>query len=214
MSTVKSCLAVAMVLAGISGMAQADNKNLYVAVQGGVADYPSGSLGAYYGVANTTPSKDYAGPNTGYMSRATVGLFINPSFAIEATGISIPRVYFTGSNAGGATVNITSRAFGSSLSLVSVNSGNQQGDYVSLLVKLGVSLIRSTSTLTCAGVVVACTQSPLGNGTQFGLTFGIGVQSEITQNLALRVDWDSYLPPSGSPDRFSTLLLGFSYKLF
>lgn len=213
----KTGLALAVLLAGAASVANAsDSSGLYFAVQGGLLNYDTGALDSYYtarGEAGVGPSNfGYAfstGSFVGYPVRGLVGYQFNSRWAVEAVGLAINKVSYSGSGATSA-VSATSRLAGSSVTLVSVTSGGQPGDYLSLLVKVGAAAIRSSSTVNSPS---GGTLSPLGQGTRIGWTYGIGLLSDVTDNLSLRFDWDSYkTPDNASATRFSTWMFGAGYK--
>ncbi len=213
----KTGLALAALLAGASSVANAsDASGLYFAVQGGLLNYDTNAIDSYYtarGDAGLGPSSfGYAfstGSFVGYPARGLVGYQFNARWAVEATGFAINKVSYSGSGATGA-VSATSKLAGSSVTLVSVTSGGQPGDYLSLLIKVGASAVRSSSSVTSTS---GGTMSPLGQGTKIGWTYGIGLLSDVTDNFSLRFDWDSYkTPDNASAVRFNTWMFGAGYK--
>jgi opacity protein-like surface antigen len=218
MKKILAGLAVATMLSSFSGIANAsDSSGLYFVVQGGALSYPTSSLADYYAGIGTgslsypSESGNPFGGGTGRPLRGIVGLQMGPRFAVEASGIYFGKTTFSGFNATD-TVTATSRAAGSSLTLVSIASGGQPGDYLSLLVKLGVAYIHSSSTITATGSLAGGTHSPMGSGSGVDVTYGLGIQSDMTDSLSLRLDWDTYPSAKDGAGRFSTILLGLGYK--
>lgn len=219
-------LLIAVVLSGLANTANAGDGGIYIAAQGGGLMYSNSQLDSDYmaraaGIGATftpTSNGDAFGSGTGHPARALIGLQFNSKFAVEVAGINFGTTSYTGITGPGiaptGTVTATSKTIGSSLNLVSVNTGGQPGDYVTLLVKLGVAALRSTSSIAVSGTMPVLTKTPLGSGRTVGLTFGLGIQSEISSLFAVRLDWDSYVPPSDSTGRFHTIVLGLSMKLF
>lgn len=226
MKIVKNPVMALIALCGFSSAAFASDANVYVAVQGGALMYSNQELANNYGqvaamsAATFTPtaSGDAFGAGTGHPGRALIGLQFNSKFAVEVAGINFGTTTYSGftgtASAPTGAITATSKAIGSSINLVSVNGGSQPGDYVALLVKVGLAAVRSTSTVTATGPLATATKTPFGSGRTVGLTFGLGIQSDISENFAVRLDWDSYVPPSDSSGRFNTLVLGLNLKLF
>ncbi len=213
----KTGLALAAMLAAASSAANAsDSSGLYVAVQGGLLNYDTGSMNSYYtalgetGLGGPSFGNSFStGDFVGYPVRGLIGYQFNSRWAVEASGLAISNVTYSASGAAG-TVTATSKMAGSSVTLVSVTSGGQPGDYLSLLLKLGAAAIRSSSTIVSTS---GGTMSPLGNGNKIGLTYGVGLLSDVTDNLSLRFDWDSYrTPANASSVRFNTWMFGAGYK--
>lgn len=218
MKKIAASLALATIITGFSGMAIAsDDSGLYVVVQGGALAYPSNNLSNYYraigGAAFTTTTDDgvWSG-DVGKPLRGLVGIQFGPSFAIEASGMYFPTVKYAGNN-GTAGISSTSKALASSVTLVSIASGGQPGDYVSLLVKVGVAYLRGTSTVAGTGVFVGQpARSTFGNGSVVKPTYGIAILSDMSDSFSLRLDWDSYNTPSSGAGRFNTYMFGIGFK--
>ncbi len=212
----KTGLALAAMLAAASSAANAsDSSGLYVAVQGGLLNYDTGSMNSYYAaLGETGAGASYGngfstGDFVGYPVRGLIGYQFNSRWAVEAGGLAISNVTYSASGAAGS-VTAKSKMAGSSVTLVSVTSGGQPGDYLSLLLKLGAAAIRSSSTVNST---LGGNMSPLGNGNKIGLTYGVGLLSDVTDNLSLRFDWDSYrTPANASSVRFNTWMFGAGYK--
>jgi hypothetical protein len=216
MNKTRTGFALAALLAGAPIMACAsDSSGLYAVVEGGLLNYDTGAMNAYYGALAgptfTSTSYGYSfGSNfVGYPVRGLVGYQFNSRWAVEAGGIFFSKITYSGASATGS-VTATSRAGGSSFTVVSIASGGQPGDYVSLLVKLGASAIHSASTVNST---FGGTMSPLGQGDKVGITYGLGILSDVTDSFSFRFDWDSYLmPPNASNTRINTWLIGAGYK--
>jgi hypothetical protein len=217
MKKILAGLAIATMLSGYSCMASAsDSSGLYFAVQGGALSFPSGNLDAYYrglGGAAFTPTTNNGiwGADGGKPVRGLVGLQFSPSFAIEASGIYFKTVNYNGSN-GVDTVSTSSKALVSSVTLVDIASGGQPGDYVSLLVKVGMAYFRGSSTVTGTGSLAGGTRSAFGNGSAVHPTYGIAILSDMTDSISLRFDWDSYNTPDSGAGRLNTYLFGLGFK--
>lgn len=212
-------LAAAAVLGGFSGAALAAETGFSMALQGGITAISTSSLDAYYTNAagsaftNTTQSNLLGITNGGYAGRVVLDYAFTPRVAVEATGMYLRRFYYMGKNGTGGTLSARTSGYGSSLTLVSITSHGEPGDQLSLLFKLGLAAIHGKSTITSTGTLSGATRAPLGNGNQIGATYGVALQSNITERILFRVDWDSYLPNSATGGgRFNTWMAGFSYS--
>jgi OOP family OmpA-OmpF porin len=76
----------------------------------------------------------------------------------------------------------------------------------SVFAKLGAIYGRTTVSGTAAGLQT-------GDADGFGPRFGLGLQAGLTQNWALRADWDRYrFKMPGGHENIDTLMLGVQYS--
>ncbi len=217
MNRTRAGLALAALLAGAPMIASgSDGSGPYIVVEGGVLSYDTSALLNYYGFQSgfipywaDSLSWGYQVGSSGFVGypvKGIIGYQFNSRWAVEASALAVNKVAFTFTNVAGQTVSATSRATGASGTLVAIASGGQPGDYLSLFVKGGASIIHSTSTINSP---YGGTLSPLGQGNKIGITYGIALVSDVTENFGFRFDWDSYrLPANASGGRFNTWLFG------
>lgn len=216
MNKSKTGLALAALFTAVPFAASAsDSSGPYVVAQVGLLNYDTNNLAQSYVNLSGVPvfkSNVSNGYNfgtsgfVGYPVKGILGYQFNARWAVEISALAINKVAFSYTDVAGKTVSATSRASGASGTLVAIASGGQPGDYLSLLVKVGASVIRSTSTINSP---YGGTMSPLGDGNKVGLTYGVALTSDVTDNFGFRFDWDSYRAPANAAgSRFSTWLFG------
>jgi hypothetical protein len=219
MKKIAASLVLASAVTGFSASASAsESSGLYFVVQGGALSYPSSNLDNYYsalGGGTFTPTTDNGvwGADVGKPVRGIVGLQLGPHYAIEGSAMYFPTVKYNG-NDGVNFLTSSSKALASSATLVYIASGDQPGDYVSLLVKVGMAYLRGSSTVNGTGAFngVPNLPSAFGDGTKVSPTYGIAVSSDMNDYLSLRFDWDSYSTPDTGAGRFNTYMFGVGLK--
>lgn len=218
MKKIAASLILAFAVTGFSATASAsESSGLYFVVQGGILSYPSPNLDGYYsalggGTVTSTTDNGIWGGDVGKPVRGLVGLQLGPHYAIEGSALYFPTTKYAATD-GTNAVSTSSKALASSATLDYIASGDQPGDYVSLLVKVGMAYFRGSSTVNVTGAGFAgANRSPFGSGTKISPTYGIAILSDMNDYLSLRFDWDSYRTPDDGAGRFNTYLFGIGLK--
>ena len=194
-------LCVAVTIAGVSGIALADDSGFYVLGAIGQTQTSTKSETDAVVIAAGATGLVSSGNNNATAYKLQAGYQINTNLAIEGGYIDYGKFNYnaTATNIAGA---ITGTGKASGWNLVGVGIlplGNQ----FSVLGKLGIANVRSSGTATVAGISASTSTS------KTDLTYGLGVKYEITKAVFLRGDLDRY---KDTTDSANVWMVGVGYK--
>lgn len=202
MKKVLAGLCMAASMAGFSSVALADGSGFYVLgaigqTQANAKSNTDADLIAL-GVTGLVSSGD--DHLTGYKLQA--GYQMDSGLAIEGGYIDYGKFNYTATATNMIGV-LTANGKATGWNLVAVSIWPLDNQF-SILAKLGVAEVRTSTTVTAPGLSASTSDS------KTDVTYGLGVKYEITKAVFLRGDLDSYKGPGGG--RNNVWALGVGYK--